>query len=133
MITSSSLGEKSSKFSYTHNQLKYLAWQMVSGLEYIHDMGFVHGFVSPETIRGLPDKKQICLAGFSPNREGSMFTAPDHPMYASNNELRGGMRDRVFDMHSLAYSLIVLAGGVFPWTAANTSYPSSTGVREHVS
>ena len=41
-------------------------------------------------------------------------------MFASNDFLQGGPVEYVHDMHSLAYTLIVLAGGVLPWTAANT-------------
>lgn len=110
MIVTDSLGEPSGKYSYSHGQLKYLAWQVTKALQYIHNMGFVHGLVSPTTIRCIPDKRQVCLAGFSVHGMYDEIPITNHK----------GQADPVWDMHKLAYSLIVLAGGTLPWSTAKT-------------
>ena len=101
--------------SYTHDQLKYLAWQVTAALQYVHDMGFVHGSVSPTTIRCVPHKRQVCLAGFSVHDMYDEVAVTDYPTYAAYKELYKGLADPVWDLHELAYSVIVLAGGTLPW------------------
>ena len=41
-------------------------------------------------------------------------------MFASNDWLQCGLADWSHDMHSLAYTIIVLAGGVLPWSTGRT-------------
>ena len=49
-VISSSLGTTALAYKYEQAQLKYLAYHMVLALRDIHQAGFVHGSVSPETI-----------------------------------------------------------------------------------
>ena len=119
-IKTDDLGDNSSKFSYSHGQLKYLAWEATLGLKYIHECGFVHRNICPETVRAVPSMKAVCIAGFNPPVYGTRFDEPRIVRFASNNELNRGLTDWVFNMHSLAYTLIVLAGGALPWDTSKS-------------
>lgn len=44
-----------------------------------------------------------------------------YPEYCCNEELQGDIMDPVWDMHSLAYSLLVIAGGTLPWNGMQSS------------
>lgn len=118
MITTNSLGDNSSNFTYSHGQLKYLAWETTTALLYIHSSKLVHGNICPETLRAVPLTKRVCLAGFNPVAHGEHLDAPRDAMFASNDFLQGGQVDYCHDMHLLAYTLIVLAGCSLPWSTA---------------
>ena len=114
-VVSSTMGKASSKFSYNQDQLKYLTYQVIKALQLIHDVGFVHCSVSPETIRCLTEQQQVCLAGYLPSSSDHSPVSPRYPIYCCIEELAGMPPHPSWDMHSLAYSLIVLAGGILPW------------------
>lgn len=112
-----SLGDNSVNFKYTNDQLKYLAWEATLGLHYIHSWGFVHGSISPETP--VPSARRVCLAGFNPKSHGTHLQTHSNIAFASNEILQVAVLDYYHDMHSLAYTIIVLGGGVLPWIGAS--------------
>ena len=109
------MGRAASTFSFTRDQLKYLVYQVTRALILIHNAGYIHRNVSPESICCLPGKKQVCLGGFHVFPKGDFTGGVQNMVFSCIEELTGTATHPSWDMHSLAYSLIVLAGGVLPW------------------
>ena len=111
------LGKESKAYSYTHDQLKYLAWQMVIALRFIHSKGYVRGDISPQNI--LIDQQGtrpylINLALLMTKTE-SVKTYGNYAWCSDLDLPPIRPKTTVSNFHQLARVLIVLASGTLPW------------------
>ena len=93
-----------------------LILQVVSGLEAVHQLGFIHGNVSPTTIlvtRPPFGKPQVKLVGFNPDTDLQHATRlePGSVEYASPERLEGSLPDVRYDVFSVGAVLHHLLGG----------------------
>ena len=97
-----------------------LIFQVVSGLEAVHQIGFIHGNVSPSTIlvtRPPFGKPQVKLVGFHPEIDLQHATRlePGSAAYASPERLEGSLPDVRYDVFSVGAVLHhLLSGGPPP-------------------
>jgi Protein kinase domain len=93
-----------------------LILQVVSGLEAVHQIGFIHGNVSPTTIlvtRPPFGKSQVKLVGFNPdtNLQHATRLEPGSADYASPERLGGSLPDVRYDVFSVGAVLHHLLSG----------------------
>jgi len=96
-----------------------LILQVVSGLEAVHQVGFIHGNVSPDTIlvtRAPFGKSQVKLVGFHPDTDLQHATRlePSAAPYASPERLEGSLPDVRYDVFSVGAVLHHLLTGSPP-------------------
>jgi serine/threonine protein kinase len=96
-----------------------LILQVVSGLEAVHQLGFIHGNVSPNTIlvtRPPFGKSQVKLVGFHPDTDLQHVTSlePGGEPYASPERLQGSLPDVRYDVFSVGAVLHHLLSGSPP-------------------
>ena len=96
-----------------------LILQVVSGLEAVHQLGFIHGNVSPNTIlvtRPPFGKSQVKLIGFHPDTDLQHVTRlePGGEAFASPERLEGSLPDVRYDVFSVGAVLHHLLNGSPP-------------------
>ena len=123
-----------------------LADQMISALEFFHKMGYIHRDVKPENfVTGLGNKEgQIFMIDYGLAKAYRNLETGEHikfsernPMtgtarYASINSLRGVEQSRRDDIEGLAYVLIYLLKGTFPWMNLAGEFESLQAKHERI-
>ena len=111
--------------SYSEDETKDIALELLSAIKHMHDRGIVHRDIKPENLL-LKDEKcdhmgiLLCDFGFAKrlpdNGEGFLTTRCGTPNYAAPEILERVPYQQEVDMWSTGCTLYVLLSGQFPFT-----------------
>ena len=118
------LGNVSNAFVYSHDQLKYLLWEVVKALRFIHENGWLHLDISPQNILINTEGNRPYLIDLSCKRSSNRLPQKafsGNICWCSNLDLPPyRTKTATSDFHQLAHVAIFLAGGTLPWLSQIT-------------
>lgn len=108
---------------YSENETRIIAKQVMSSIEYMHDMDVAHRDIKPENVL-IDDEMHVKMIDFGFSRTGATgqaFSTPcGSPIYAAPEVLSGKpYNGKCADMWSFGVLIFQLLSGRVPWVGRN--------------